>query len=244
MTYAQISTGYKGGGINPRPFTANQVVPFGPETLTAYEVGMKSDLFGRTVRVNASAFYNDYKDIQLTLSACPGTPCAQPANAGDADVTGVELETEIHPIDRLQIDASGSFINFKYTRIAQNVSGVAIDMVAPYTPKLKGSAGIQYELPIGDKGSITPRFDISYQDEIYTNAWNRATNRIGGYSVMNARLTWRAPDEKWSSALEVTNLSDKVYYNSLLDLSAAGGSVTGQIGMPRTWAVTLRRNFD
>ena len=54
MTYAQVSTGFKGGGINPRPFNPAQVLPFGPETLTAYEVGFKSDLldgsFGSTAR--------------------------------------------------------------------------------------------------------------------------------------------------------------------------------------------------
>ncbi len=50
MTYGQVSTGYKGGGVNPRPFFLNQIQPFNPETLTTYEVGFKSDLFDRTMR--------------------------------------------------------------------------------------------------------------------------------------------------------------------------------------------------
>ena len=33
MTYAQYSTGYRGGGVNPRPFIPQQEVPFKPETL-------------------------------------------------------------------------------------------------------------------------------------------------------------------------------------------------------------------
>src|SRR5690606_29988732 len=46
MAYAQTSTGYKGGGVNARPFVPDQAVPFDPETLTAYEAGVKTRLFG------------------------------------------------------------------------------------------------------------------------------------------------------------------------------------------------------
>ena len=74
MGYMQFSTGTKGGGINPRPFTPAQVGAFGPEKLYAYEAGVKSQLFDRHVRLNLAAFYNDYKDIQLTLLACPAAP--------------------------------------------------------------------------------------------------------------------------------------------------------------------------
>ena len=48
MTYAQFSTGFKGGGINPRPFFVTQALPHDPETLEAYEIGFKSDLFDRS----------------------------------------------------------------------------------------------------------------------------------------------------------------------------------------------------
>ncbi len=43
MTYAQWSTGFRGGGVNPRPFIAAEAVPFGTETVHATEVGVKTD---------------------------------------------------------------------------------------------------------------------------------------------------------------------------------------------------------
>src|SRR6185436_6484378 len=55
MAYAQFSTGFKGGGVNPRPFFVQQAVPFNPETLDAYELGAKADLFDRRVRLNVAA---------------------------------------------------------------------------------------------------------------------------------------------------------------------------------------------
>ncbi|WP_286773197.1 TonB-dependent receptor, partial [Sphingomonas sp. 66-10] len=81
MAYAQVSTGYKGGGVNPRPYVPDQIVAFAPETLTAYEAGFKSDLFGRRLRANGAIFYNDYKDIQINRYVCPESAsrtCSEP----------------------------------------------------------------------------------------------------------------------------------------------------------------------
>src|SRR5208337_19766 len=73
MTYAMVSTGFKGGGTNPRPFVATQIVPFQSETLTNYEVGTKSDWFDHTLRVNFASFYDKYKNIQVVLFSCPNS---------------------------------------------------------------------------------------------------------------------------------------------------------------------------
>jgi len=56
LAYAQFSTGYRGGGVNPRPFIVEQAAPFGPQSLDAYEIGLKTDLFDRALRLNLSAF--------------------------------------------------------------------------------------------------------------------------------------------------------------------------------------------
>ena len=265
MAYAQISTGYKGGGVNPRPFYPQQELQFGPEKLTAYEVGFKSQLFDRRMRLNGAAFFNKYKDIILTLSSCPisgapaPTPCALPANVGAADVKGFELETEIHPIAGLEADGSLSYLDFKYTSVAA-ATNVRLDMVTPYTPKWKWSFGVQYEIPVGDAGTLTPRFDGSYQSKIFTAAINCGphlaatstqgevctapnSNLINGYTVFNGRLTWRASSGDWSASLEVTNLFNKVYYTTLFDSTASAGYEAATPGMPRQWGVTIRRNF-
>jgi len=76
----------QGGRRGPRPFNVEQARSFGPEKLTSYELGLKTDLFDRRVRVNGDVFYNDFKDAQLTLLSCPQFggpgPCALPQNAG------------------------------------------------------------------------------------------------------------------------------------------------------------------
>jgi iron complex outermembrane recepter protein len=119
LAYASVSTGFKGGGVNPRPFAEDQKLSFKPETLTTYEVGFKSDLMGRRVRLNGAAFLNKYEDIILGKAVCPEsslpTPCLRPDNIGAADVKGMELEASIHPGGGFLFDASVSYLDFKYT---------------------------------------------------------------------------------------------------------------------------------
>src|SRR5690606_24665648 len=168
LAYASIATGYKGGGVNPRPFfgpatgecppfsfnpdgsvipapPCDQVKPFNPETLTTYEVGFKSDLLDRRLRVNGAGFWNKYNDITFQLSACPSSPCLRPTNVGKADVKGFELEVAAYPVDGLSLDGSLSYINIKYDADSVAAAGLSGDETFPYTPDWTYSFGIQYD---------------------------------------------------------------------------------------------------
>ena len=261
MAYGQVSTGFKGGGINPRPFTVFQVVPFAPETVTSFEAGLKTDLFDRRARINVAAFYSNYKNAQLNLvPVCPqfsdpattaddGGPCAAIANAGNAHIKGVEIETSLRPIRGLSIDGSVSYIDFQYTSInpaaggPTNPLGPQLDDVTPYTPKWKWSIGVQYEIGLGDAGSLTPRFDASYQSTVFSNPTNAPLERIAGYTLANARLTWRNARKDLEISGEITNLFDKYYYLTAFDNSGSAGFASAQPGRPREWAVSVKKKF-
>jgi len=253
MTYAQISTGFKGGGVNPRPFYAFQAVPFQPETVTTTEIGIKSSSLNNSLRANLDVYYSKYKDIQLALLNCdflnppgfpPGQPCALPFNAGDASIKGVELETEAHPFGGLEIDLSGSYLDFKYTSLSSIPTGVTTAMTTPFTPEWQGNLGLQYHIPVGNFGTITPRLDANMRTDIYTNAVNASTNHIGGYTLYNARVTWKPEQGHWEASLLALNLTDKFYYLNKFDLTGAGGgSVTGTPGAPVEIAVQIKNKF-
>jgi iron complex outermembrane receptor protein len=264
MTYGQVSTGYRSGGVNPRPFfgpgtllpvlngqinpagqltDVNQLKSFGPETITSYELGAKTDLLDRRLRLNVAAFYNDYNDIILSSQACPIAPCYQPNNVGAAKVKGLELETEFRPTAALAFDLSASWLDFGYTRTDEATTGVSNDMVTPFTPKEKVSAGAQYTFALGNAGNLTARLDGSYQAEVYTEAINSPFNRIDAYVLANARLAWTSTDDTWNAALELTNLGDEYYELSRFDQHLTSSTVSANPGPPRMWAVTLRRTF-
>jgi iron complex outermembrane receptor protein len=250
MTYLQYSTGFKGGGVSPRPFVPSQAQPFDPETLDSWELGAKTDFFDRKLRVNTAVFYSKYKDIQLGLQLCPGAPCGQIANAGDATIKGVEIEGVWRPIGGLSFDGSFSYQNFEYDRLNAAVgTTISLSYIAPYMPERKWSVGGQYEFTLGNGGTLTPRIDANYQGEMYTNGNNHPTvaqpdsNYIKSYTVANARLTYKDADDKWESSLELTNFTNEYYFLTRTDQYSGAGHTDGQPGRPREWALTVKRRF-
>ena len=254
MPYLQYSTGYKGGGVNPRPFFDYQAVTFQPETLDTFELGLKSQFLNNSLRVNAALFTSKYKDIQLTLNDCTalvppgdlGVPCLAPANAGNADVKGAELEVNWQPVRGMQLDGSYSYLDFSYSSLNYDTAatGVTLSDVTPYTPKHKWSVGAQYEIPLGGAGTLTPRVDAHGQDKMYTDAPNTDLGTIDSYTLVNARLTWLTEKKDWSVDLECRNVSDKLYYTTKTNqVPALGGSAYGSPGLPRTWLFSVKRAF-
>jgi len=247
MTYASVSTGFRGGGVNPRPFDVKQVLPFGSEKLTAYEIGAKSDLLDRRLRMNVAGFINKYKDIQTTLLQCPndpGPPCALPLNVGNADIKGVELELEAHPIGGWSVDGSWSYLTFKYTSFSQNV-GIPVGASEAGLIKSKYSVGTQYEIPLPNNATLTPRMDFSYTGGFYTNAVPTAGSHVGGYHLLNGRLTYRFDDGKWSISALGTNLLNRYYLVSVFDLSGIGaGTSLGLVAPPREYSIQLEHKFE
>ena len=244
MTYAQVSTGFRGGGTNSRPFVPEQAVPFYPETMTAYEVGFKSDLLDRRLRVNGSFFINDYQDIIFTnLSPTPNSQNnATPTNVGTAKFKGAELEITTRPVDGLLIDGSISYLDFQlksFTATGVTIIGVTLDSKAPFVSKWKFAAGVQYAVET-EIGTITPRLDYNYQSSFYTNINNDPLSMVPRRGIFNARITFDSLDKDWRLSIAAKNLFDKYYYNNRffnVGLSSA------QPAPPREISVTLRRNF-
>lgn len=74
LIYLSASRGYKGGGTNPPRVDVNPAIvqyqplaqTFRPEYLNAFEIGVKNSFGGGRFTLNATAFYYDYKDYQIS----------------------------------------------------------------------------------------------------------------------------------------------------------------------------------
>ena len=263
MVYASLATGFKGGGVNPRPFVPDQAQPFDPETLTTYEAGFKADFLDRRARVNGAVFYNKYNNIQGTKAVCPESilpfPCLRPDNVGSAKMKGFELEAQFYVTDSLSLDGSISYLDFEYNSATEICTdprycgyalggtvlvgtNVPAGGVTPYTPELTYAFGVQYDHKLG-AGMMTARFDGSYQSHIYTTSENSPFSKIDSYFIGNGRVSYTSPDEAWKLSLEVKNIFNKYYFLTVSDPSNSLGVVTGQPGLPRTWVASVKRNF-
>ena len=244
MAYAQVSTGFKGGGINPRPFVPDQVEPFGAETVTTYEAGFRAGS-GRLFTLNGTYFYNEYNDIQRLLQFCPtsaSATCSQTANAGDGKSQGVELEAYLRPAAALTLTGSLGWLDFKYKRV-DPLTFITLDMVAPFNSEWNASASVQFDVDLGGAGQITPRLDWTYQSSFFYGSVNSPFNQVPGRSLFNARITYETADENWQVAAAVTNLTDKFYYVAASENIVNFGLSSSVVGRPREWSLSLRRRF-
>jgi iron complex outermembrane receptor protein len=250
MTYAEWSTGFRGGGVNPRPFIAQEEVHFGTEKLSAAELGMKADLLDNHLRLNVSAFFDRYTDILLVNTAplvINGVTYqnSTPVNVGAADIKGAEAEFVIRPIAAFQIDGSLSYLNFNFTSINQaaaTIPGVSLETQDPYVPHRMGTLAAQYTWTLPNSSTLSSRADAQYQSAFFTELTNNPLGQVDGRTLLDFRLTWKSPDDAWQTTAAVTNLTNRFYYISKV-FSQSPAITQGQPGAPREWLVTVRRNF-
>jgi outer membrane receptor protein involved in Fe transport len=117
MTYAKFATGFKGGGFSPRPSNPLQTEPFGHEKLQTFELGAKSELMDRRVRLNGAWFYSKYTDQQTFAQQfdSSGANWFRTFNAGKATIWGLEGEIQAEPVDNLRIEGSIGYVNYELT---------------------------------------------------------------------------------------------------------------------------------
>jgi iron complex outermembrane receptor protein len=111
MAYASFNRGFKSGTYNPTSLSTT-AVPVEPEVLDAYEIGIKTELLDRRVRLNAAAFYYDYSNIQVGLITAAGVTAVQ--NAAAARVQGIDVDLTAAATDNLTIRAAFNILDSKF----------------------------------------------------------------------------------------------------------------------------------
>lgn len=263
MVYALYSTGFRGGGFSPRPSNPTQIAPFGAEELTNYEGGFKSEWLDRRLRLNVSAFLQDYTDQQQSSNQLDSTGAVwfRVVNGGVSRIWGLEGELEARPVEALRINGTIGYLNYRRTDPgASNLCTEFADGTPCYpirTPEWNMSAGIEYEIEAFG-GSLVPRFDVTYQSKVWFATFQNVSPAFAavtippvrpahsnqeGYALSNAQISWTSADEDWKVTGYVRNLFDERYFQGKLSLVGALGREQGLIAPPREWGISLRRNF-
>ena len=108
LLFATAARGFRSGGYNARGTEVSQLVPYAPESVWSYELGVKSELFDRRLRLNATAFQVDISGLQIPsqLVTAAGATIFITRNDADLRNRGVELEIEAAPISGALIYAN------------------------------------------------------------------------------------------------------------------------------------------
>ncbi|HLF11756.1 MAG TPA: TonB-dependent receptor [Gammaproteobacteria bacterium] len=257
MLYATYQEGFRGGGTTARP-TATTRVPFGPETLDNFEIGMKSDLLNNRLRLNVSVFDMNYQDMQIGTAGQDqnGQPAWTTGNDGEATIRGVEVEIQSTIGEHWLIDATIGNTDFQFTRVptladclakgfpAASCSGfIVIDSSPGRTPEYKASLNFGYTSNLDNGAQISVRYGLSYQDEVFYGANNAPLTRGPAYTLSNARVTWLSADGDWEAALAGTNITDERAIQSKLDFLNLFGTVQTTYVRPEEWALSIKKHF-
>jgi iron complex outermembrane recepter protein len=258
LLYTTASTGYRPPAFNPRPFQPTQFVPVKGESMTAYELGMKSDWWDRKLRVNLAAFYSDYKQriipaagvecVKNATGACVG-PVVVPLTAyvnAPAKIKGGELELQLRPVSELLLTAQAGYTKFDAsTTTFQGApySGTTPNGEAAYVPEWNASASAQYTVALANGATLTPRWDAYLQTRICSG--QTLSSCTAGYVLHNARVEYATSSREWAIAAGIQNITNKVYYYNIFDLTPFGEpTIEAQVAPPREWYLQVTRNFE
>ncbi len=244
MTYFSYSEGFRSGGFAQRlgpPFFRPGLPSFDPEFVTVYEVGFKWTGLNNRIRITGAGFFTDYEDLQLTVDAGVG-PVTD--NAAKAEIKGFELELLAVPMEHMKISGGVGYLDASYEEVATTSPTITTASLLVNTPEwnLNASASYTWAVP-GLRGTITPRVDWSYTSEHATEAENIPLLIEGGYSLLNASITYVHDSEKWELTVFGKNLTDETYITAGFGTPSVVGLTQAIIGRPAEIGARLKYNF-
>jgi outer membrane receptor protein involved in Fe transport len=259
MMYFTFSEGFRLGGNNSQRAASTGQIPsiYGPDTLTNYEAGLKSEWLNNRVQLNVSLFYMEWDDIQINDRAENGPWWVTgTVNAGAAETKGAEVNARMFITDGLLLEGSVFVADpeFSSTFVKQDGDVIEKGMTMPNSPERKYWAALQYTIPAVDlvNGDVWFRYDTSYQSETYnslTNVVQRDPTGIIPSSISANFQVGAALESEWEISLMVRNVWDRknvswlstpLYGELFNDLRF---NESRSLQKPRTLSLTVRKSF-
>ena len=250
LLFGKVSRGYKAGGFNPQAVRTNTRT-FDPEYVTSYEAGFKSDfrLGSVPLRLNASAYYVDYANIQrATGDTNPDTNKSGAAiRSASAKIKGLELEATVKPFPGLELGGNFSYTDAHYTKYQYVVNtatvgcdgltipkGGTVDVtckpvnnIAPYLWSIHAAANI----PLAhDMGEIALFINYSRSSSQHTDGsilpQFQPGEQLPAFGLLSASLDWNnVAQSGFDAGVFVTNATNKLYAISNTNVYQAGSGL-------------------
>ena len=244
MAYISDSRGFRAGAYNATQPTQPAIQP---ETLDAYEIGTKANFLDDRVRMNTSAFYYKYTNMQVPIYAPAGIIVL---NAANARLYGADWSLDVRPLRNLTISTGVEWLHTQYRSFDDapfntpetefpfgncgSCSGSAAGNQMPVAPDFTSTARINYVIPL-PIGTI----DLNADDNYNSGWWSGPDNlaRQGAYNFVNALAGWTSPDGRYRVTVWGKNLGNEAVASRIASLFI--GNLETLLP-PRTYGVTVR----
>jgi outer membrane receptor protein involved in Fe transport len=256
MSYVSYARGYKASGFNldreiiqgalgaadPNS-QADPDTSFPAETVTSYELGLKTSWLNDKLLFNIAAFAQRFRNFQLTVFTGNGF---QTAAAPKVTSRGADMDLYLFALNRaLTLQAGVTYADTAYgnfTPFGAIPTGLPGNQLS-FAPKFSGSLAASYDYPLTPnltgRASVASKFNSSYN----TGADLNPAKRQGAYTLVNARLGVGSSNDRWVVEAWAENLTDEQYYQVIIDTLFQPGALNGYLGDPRTYGITVRANF-
>lgn len=251
--YGRVATGYRGSSIQAAgAFNAKSVAA--PETSTAFEAGVKADLWNNRSRINAGVFYYEVKDQQLT--AVGGSSNANILlNADKSTGRGFEVDFQTYLTDSMLLTLGSSYNdteiqddNLAVSVCAQctvtdpldgNGKALIDGNPLPQAPEWTHNLTLRWGMPTDNGGEFYAYTDWVYRSEV--NFFLYESKEFTGKSLVQGglRLGYTWGYGKYDVALYGRNITDEVQVVGAIDFN----NLTGMINEPRLFGVEFKANF-
>ena len=272
--YARWARGYKSGGFNGetdvagligQPFNCTSAPgngselcnPYRPEKVDSYELGLKTKLADGKLIFNVAGFWDEHKDIQLSVFTAQGAAASVVLNAAAARIRGLEFEAVARPIPSLTINGSFAVLDADYKSFIDGGVDVANNRAFPHTPKATAALGVDWRVMQGDWGKLNLTGDYNHVSGYYTFPFalrgNRAVENVAsntrspGRDIVNvaARISdFNVGGARTELSFWVRNLTKEDRPTNFIDFGAGFGGLTlGYFPDPRTYGLTFGVKF-
>ncbi|WEK44073.1 MAG: TonB-dependent receptor [Candidatus Sphingomonas colombiensis] len=240
--YASYNRGAKSGGFfSGQTGNPADLGPYKDETVNAYEVGAKTELLGRTLRANVSAFYYDYKNLQVYTTVEDGAITRQLfTNASAAKIYGGELELEATPTRGLTVSLNAAYLHATYSDFisaGNDYSGNTL----PSAPKIsiQGAIDWQHQTPLG---TLVANTSMSFRSKVFFDTSNAARLGDQARAFVDARLGLRVARDKLEIGVWGKNIFNEVNISDMTPIPTLGFDVFS-VGPPRTYGLYLKARY-
>ncbi len=251
MIYGKASKGYRTGGYNLRvAFSVDSGQAVRPETVLEYELGVKTDLAGGALRLNAAMFFDDYDDMHeiAVVDTAAGLPATITENAASAEVFGMEAEARLRLSGAFDVDAHFGYLDTEYTEYLRSDGLDFSGHPLIGAPEWTTGIGAQYSNTLGF-GEMFFRIDYQWRAEVDYEGGTGESIAFPGigvrdsYGLLNARLSFDISDWNATIALWGRNLTDEAFETQVIVNNTGLGVTTQIMGAPRTYGISFTKRF-
>lgn len=266
--YARYARGFKSGGFNGEtniffdpaapagcPSGATELCkPYKPETVDSYEAGIKTRLLDGKMILNLAAFWDEHRNIQLSVFTASGAASSEVLNAAKARVRGFEAELTLRPVDEVTFHGSAAYLDPQYESYIDGGVDVTNNRAFPHAPHYTASASLDLRLAKGNWGTFSVSGDLNYISSYFTYPFALTGGEQTAYSTkaddqvfVNARATVaQIPLGGTTAQVSVwaKNLFDFKKPSNFIDFGPSfGGLTVAYFPDPRTYGVTVGVKF-